>query len=104
MAVVWKVNRLRIASPECLLDLPFRKRSHRDGLAMTVSVGYIKISYTRAIPCKRNVPAIRRPSRVGRVLDLNQLLDRKLCGFRAVLRGRARHKGERHDQHDLDHF
>src|SRR5712671_7784515 len=102
MAVVRKVNRLRIASPECLLDLPFRKRSHRDGLAMTVSVGYIKIGNAGAIPAKNNVPAIRRPSRIGRVLYLDQLLDRQLRGFRATLRRSARRKHERHDQHDLD--
>src|SRR5882762_6824586 len=71
---------------------------------MTVSVGYIQIGNSGTIPGENNVLAIRRPHRVTRMLDLNQLLDRQLCGFPAIMRCSERRKHERHDQHDLDHF
>src|SRR5256885_13487210 len=48
--------------------------------------------------------AIRRPQRVDRMLDVNQLLDRQLGGFRSVLRCGRRHKDQRRREHDSHCF
>ena len=47
-------------------------------LAVAIGIGHIKIGHTGAVPREHHVFAIGRPHRVGRMLDINQLLNRQL--------------------------
>lgn len=84
-----KVHEVAVLIPESTLDLAKGKESQRDRLSEAIDVGDVEIGHAGAVPEKRDALAVRRPERIGGMLNVNQLLDTKLRFMRGGLALRA---------------
>src|SRR5215472_5288517 len=83
-----KINAFTVFAPEGVRDAAFGERCECNRRAAAVGVGHIEIPDVGAVPSDHNVPVVRRPNRVGGMLDFDELLNGQ-CRFSRGLAARG---------------
>ena len=96
-ALLKELNRLAVRAPEEPLRDAVRRQ--RPGPGAAVRGHDVQVRDAGAVPRERDPRTIPRPLRIGRMLDVDQLIDRDAGTGRPLSVGSGRHHGQRQRRH-----